>query len=205
LVKNLSEFFDGAQDERQEIDIIDVFPARAEVLEAFPSFSQPAAKNKKFERRNFLPGPETRNLKPETRKKRNEEVYMPKEHMEGDARQKERAYSPAVKVKGGTTIYVAGHTGFQDDAGKTYPGDLDAQVRVCFERMGKTLERAGGSLDDIVTMTVFITDMANGTRFTQLRRQFFKEGHYPASALIGIKELARPEMMIEIQGIAVID
>lgn len=130
---------------------------------------------------------------------------MPKEHLQGDARQKERAYSPAVKVKGGTTIYLAGHTGFQDEAGKTHPGDFDAQVRVCFERMRKTLERAGGSLDDIVTMTVFITDMANGTRFTELRRQFFKDGRYPASALIGIKELARPEMMIEIQAIAVID
>ena len=45
----------------------------------------------------------------------------------------------------------------------------------------------------------------NGTRFTQLRRDFFQEGRYPASALIGIKELARPEMMIEIQAIAVVD
>jgi 2-iminobutanoate/2-iminopropanoate deaminase len=54
-------------------------------------------------------------------------------------------------------------------------------------------------------MTVFITDMANGTRFTQLRKECFQEDHYPASALIGIKELARPEMMIEIQAIAVLD
>jgi enamine deaminase RidA (YjgF/YER057c/UK114 family) len=78
-------------------------------------------------------------------------------------------------------------------------------VRVSFERLGQTLERAGGSLADIVTMTVFITDMAYGTRFTELRRQYFKENEYPASALIGIKALARPEMMIEIQAIAVID
>ncbi|MET0586182.1 MAG: RidA family protein, partial [Candidatus Binatia bacterium] len=74
-----------------------------------------------------------------------------------------------------------------------------------FGRMRETLEKAGGKLDDIVTMTVFITDMANGTRFTQLRKDFFQEGRYPASALIGIKELARPEMMVEIQAIAVID
>jgi len=76
---------------------------------------------------------------------------------------------------------------------------------VSFERMRKALESAGGSLDNIVTMTVFITDMANGTRFTQIRREFFKGGRYPASALIGIKELARPEMMVEIQAIAVVD
>lgn len=129
----------------------------------------------------------------------------PKEYLEGDQRKRERAYSLAVKTQGGTTIYVAGHGGFEDDSGKTYPGDFDSQVRVCFERIGKTLERAGGSLADIVTMTVFITDMRNGTRFTQLRREIFKNGRYPASALIGIKELARPEMMIEIQAIAAVD
>jgi 2-iminobutanoate/2-iminopropanoate deaminase len=128
-----------------------------------------------------------------------------REYLQGDARQRERAYSPAVKITGGTTIYLAGQTGYQDEHGETYPADFDGQVRVAFQRMRKTLERAGSKLDDIVTMTVFVTDMANGTRFTQLRKEFFQEGRYPASALIGIKELARPEMMIEIQAIAVVD
>jgi 2-iminobutanoate/2-iminopropanoate deaminase len=128
-----------------------------------------------------------------------------REYLKGDARQRERAYSPAVKITGGTAIYMAGHTGYQDERGDTYSGDFEGQVRVAFERMRKTLEIAGGKLDDIVTMTVFITDMTNGTRFTQLRKEFFQEGSYPASALIGIKELARPEMMIEIQAIAVVD
>jgi 2-iminobutanoate/2-iminopropanoate deaminase len=127
-----------------------------------------------------------------------------REYLEGDPRQRERAYSPAVKTSGGTTIYMAGQTGYQDEQGETYPRDFDGQVRVAFERMRKTLEVAGGKLDDIVTMTVFITDMINGTRFTQLRKEFFPDGRYPASALIGVKELARPEMMIEIQAIAVV-
>ena len=128
-----------------------------------------------------------------------------RQFLQANDRQKERAYSPAVKVTGGTTIYLAGYGAFQDEAGKSYAGDFDAQVRLSFARMCETLEKAGGKLDDIVTMTVFITDMANGTRFTQLRKDFFQEGRYPASALIGIKELARPEMMVEIQAIAVID
>jgi 2-iminobutanoate/2-iminopropanoate deaminase len=128
-----------------------------------------------------------------------------REYLAGDARQRGRAYSPAVKILGGTTLYMAGQTGYQAERGETYPRDFDGQVRVAFDRMRKTLEAAGGKLDAIVTMTVFITDMANGTRFTQLRKEFFQEGRYPASALIGIKELARPEMMIEIQAIAVLD
>ena len=128
-----------------------------------------------------------------------------REYLKSDTRQRERAYSPAVKITGGTTIYLAGHTGYQDERGETYPDNFDGQVRVAFERMHKTLEAAGGKLDDIVTMTVFITNMANGTRFTQLRKEFFQEGRYPASALIGIKELARPEMLVEIQAVAVVD
>ena len=128
-----------------------------------------------------------------------------REYLKPDARQRERAYSPAVKITGGTTIYMAGQTGYQDDRGEVYPGDFDSQVRIAFERMRKTLQADGGGLDDIVTMTVFVTDMANGTRFTQLRKEFFREDRYPASALIGVKELARPEMLIEIQAVAVVD
>ena len=58
-------------------------------------------------------------------------------------------------------------------------------------------------MDDIVTMTVFITDMRYGDRFTEIRRDYFTNG-YPASALIGIESLARIEGMLEIQAVAVI-
>jgi enamine deaminase RidA (YjgF/YER057c/UK114 family) len=131
--------------------------------------------------------------------------YRTKEYLRGSERQASRGYSPAVVTRGGKTVYLAGYGGYSDESGKTYAGDFDAQVRVCFERMDAALARAGGSLSDIVTMTVFIVDMKNGDRFTELRRKFFSEGNYPASALIGIEELAHPEMMIEIQAVAVIE
>jgi 2-iminobutanoate/2-iminopropanoate deaminase len=77
-------------------------------------------------------------------------------------------------------------------------------VRATFERIRANLARAGDTLDDIVTMTVFIRDMQYGTRFTQIRREYFQQG-YPCSALIGIDSLARPEMMLEIQAVAVVE
>src|SRR5919106_3464957 len=92
-----------------------------------------------------------------------------RDFLPGDARQRGRDYSPAVKVSGGATIYLAGYGAFQDEAGKSYAGDFDAQVRLSFERIRQTLEKAGGKLGDIVTMTVFITDMANGTRSEERR------------------------------------
>ena len=55
-----------------------------------------------------------------------------REYVPGNARQSERAYSPAVRVSGGTTIYLAGHTGYQDEGGTKYPADFDGQVRSAF-------------------------------------------------------------------------
>jgi len=72
-----------------------------------------------------------------------------------------------------------------------------------FSRLGKTLEEAGGALGDMVTMTVFITDGRLGDRFTQLRKAIFGD-NFPASALITVAGLARPELLVEVQGIAVI-
>jgi 2-iminobutanoate/2-iminopropanoate deaminase len=54
-----------------------------------------------------------------------------------------------------------------------------------------------------VTMTVFITDPRYGDRFTQIRREIFGD-NFPASALITVAGLARPDMLVEVQGIAVI-
>jgi enamine deaminase RidA (YjgF/YER057c/UK114 family) len=56
----------------------------------------------------------------------------------------------------------------------------------------------------MVTMTVFITDGRYGDRFTQLRREIFGD-NFPASALITVTGLARPGMLVEVQGVAVVD
>src|SRR5260221_377887 len=81
--------------------------------------------------------------------------------------------------------------------------DFDGQAREVFARLDRTLGEAGGRLADMVTMTVFITDPRRGDRFTQLRCEIFGD-NFPASALITVAGLARPEMLVEVQGIAVL-
>lgn len=71
-----------------------------------------------------------------------------------------------------------------------------------FQATQEVLDIAGGSLHDIVTMTVFILDVRHGDRFTAIRKEYFP-GDAPASALITVAGFARPEMMVEIQAIAV--
>jgi enamine deaminase RidA (YjgF/YER057c/UK114 family) len=113
-----------------------------------------------------------------------------------------RAYSPAVITEGGKVVWLAGQTVLEDAAGRSLAGDFDGQVREVFARLGKTLEQAGATLADMVTMTVFVTDARLGTRLTELRREILGDD-FPGSALITVTALARPELLIEIQGIAV--
>ena len=118
-------------------------------------------------------------------------------------RSEARAYSQAVITEGGRTVWLAGQVAIADAAGKSLAGDFDGQVRESFRLIGETLAEAGGTLADMVTMTVFITDNRHGDRFTELRKEIFG-GDFPASALITIRALARPEMLVEVQGIAVV-
>ncbi len=113
-----------------------------------------------------------------------------------------RAYSQAVITEGGRTIWLAGQVAVEDFAGRTLAGDFDGQVREVFARLGRTLAEAGANLADMVTMTVFITDPRFGDRFTELRREIFGD-NFPASALITVAGLAHPEMLVEVQGVAV--
>jgi len=127
---------------------------------------------------------------------------MDKEYFPGTWQQ-DRAFSPMVATTGGRTLWVAGHGATHDASGKPLDGNFDGQVRQTFANLESTIARAGGSLRDIVTMTVFIIDARYGDRFIEMRKSYFPDG-FPASALITVAGFAKPSMMVEIQCVAVI-
>jgi enamine deaminase RidA (YjgF/YER057c/UK114 family) len=129
---------------------------------------------------------------------------MNKTHLEPSDVQKTRAYSPAVITEGGRVVWMAGQTARVDADGQDISGNFEAQTRRVFALMDETLRRAGGTLADLVTMTVFIKEPRHGDRFVEIRRELFPDGKFPASALITVSNFARPGMEIEIQGVAVI-
>jgi 2-iminobutanoate/2-iminopropanoate deaminase len=126
------------------------------------------------------------------------------EFLERNEFQTSRAYSPAVITEGGRIVWLAGQTATRDEQGNNISGNFEAQVRAIFAAIDKTLQRAGGSLANMVTMTVFINDARHGDAFVTMRAGFFPDGNYPASALITVSNFARPGMLIEIQGVAVV-
>src|SRR3989441_469318 len=119
------------------------------------------------------------------------ECYAP------DARSQERAFSRAVITEGGKTVWLGGQTGSPEK-------NFEGQVREIFAELDKTIKAVGGAgLPDMVTMTVFINDVRLGDRLTEIRKEIFKQC-FPGSALITVTGFARPGILIEIQGMAVI-
>jgi 2-iminobutanoate/2-iminopropanoate deaminase len=112
-----------------------------------------------------------------------------------------RAYSHGIRT--GNLLFLAGQTG-HDAAATGAASRFEAQTRRAFERIQLILESAGGTLDNLVTMTVFVTDIRFGDEFVKLRGEILKRD-FPASALIGVSQLANPEALIEIQAVAVLE
>jgi 2-iminobutanoate/2-iminopropanoate deaminase len=126
------------------------------------------------------------------------------EYMEKTPFQLSRAFSPGVITSGGTIVWVAGQTATQDSQGNNIANNFDAQVKQVFAQIDGIMKRAGGSLDNVVTMTVFIKESRYGDKFVEMRRDFFKNGSYPDSALITVTNFARPGIEIEIQAVGVV-
>jgi 2-iminobutanoate/2-iminopropanoate deaminase len=126
------------------------------------------------------------------------------EYMEKTPFQLSRAFSPGVVTSGGTIVWVAGQTATQDSQGNNIANNFEAQVKQVLSQIDGVLKRAGGSLDNVVTMTVFIKESRYGDKFVEMRKDYFKDGNYPGSALITVTNFARPGIEIEIQAVGVI-
>src|SRR3982750_2592649 len=126
------------------------------------------------------------------------------EYMEKTPFQLSRAFSPGVITEGGRMVWVAGQTATRDNAGNDIANNFEAQVKQVFSQIDTVLKRAGGSLANVVSMTVFIKESRSGDRFVEMRKDMFQNGNYPGSALITVTNFARPGIEIEIQAAGLI-
>ena len=96
-------------------------------------------------------------------------------------------YSQAVRA--GTTLYLSGQIGLDPETGRLVEG-LEDQVHRVFRNLAAVSEAAGGSLDDIVKLTIYLTDLAHFTRLNEIMATHFREP-YPARAAVGVASLPR--------------
>jgi 2-iminobutanoate/2-iminopropanoate deaminase len=80
-------------------------------------------------------------------------------------------------------------------------GDEYAQAKVIFTKIRHLVEAAGGSMADIVKVTIFVTDITQREKVWQARREFFT-GNFPASTLVQVAALANPSLKVEIEAVA---
>jgi len=124
-------------------------------------------------------------------------------HLNPPALAKPSGYTHAVEASGGRTIYVSGQVSL-DASGKLVGGrDVGAQTRQVFENLKAALGAAGASLENVVKITVFMTDLAGLQEFRKLRNEYFPKDP-PASSLVKVAGLVLPELLIEIEAIAVV-
>jgi len=109
-------------------------------------------------------------------------------------------------VRAGNTVYLGGQTALDKDM-NIVPGGIVEQFRQAFSNVLTTLVEAGGQPQDLVSVTIYLTDvddyMAHGREIGQIWREM-AGSEYPAMAGIGISRLWQKEALIEIQGVAVI-
>ena len=125
-------------------------------------------------------------------------VRITSEHV---AEPKPGMWSNCLKV--GDAIYFSGLTSRDKDGTTILGKDGYEQAKVIFQKMKDLIEAAGGVMDDMATLTIFVTDMEKNTGVWKARQEFFS-GDFPACALVEVKGLANPEILVEIQGQAIL-
>ena len=97
-------------------------------------------------------------------------------------------YSQAVRI--GCTVYLSGQIALDPVSGQLVEGGFEAQVHRAFQNMKAVAEAAGGSLADVVKLTLFLTDLADFPKANEIMQTYFAQP-YPARSTVGVASLPR--------------
>ena len=112
------------------------------------------------------------------------------------------SYSHVTRV--GNTLYISGQIGLDPDGNLVGPGDAEAQAEQCYRNIEAIVRHFGGTLDHVVRITQYLTDLSYRPLVARPRERMFRPP-YPASTLVVISSLASPELLVEIEATAVLD
>jgi len=112
-------------------------------------------------------------------------------------------YSQIVEVTGGRTIYVSGQVPLDQNNQLVGAGDFVAQARQTFENVRLALDSVGLTFDHVVKVHMFLTDMSNLVMLRDVRDQFVNTAQPPASTTVQVAALFRPDVLFELDVIAV--
>lgn len=103
----------------------------------------------------------------------------------------------------GNLMFVSGQAATTQE-GEVVAGGFDAQAEAVFDNLRRVLAAGGSSLEKIIKVNIYLTDMANFPKIIELRRRHFTPP-YPADTIVEVGALALPELMIEIEAVALVE
>jgi 2-iminobutanoate/2-iminopropanoate deaminase len=125
-----------------------------------------------------------------------------KEMLPSDAEARKYGYAEA--VSSGNMLFLSGHVALASDGQVVGKNNFARQVRCVFENLQTTLKLKGATLKNLVKITVYLTDISNLKEFRRIRSEYFKDW-FPASTLVEVESLIMKDLMIEIDGIAILE
>jgi reactive intermediate/imine deaminase len=125
-------------------------------------------------------------------------------HINPPALSRPRGYTHVVQASAGLTIYVSGQVALDSEGRLVGKNDVAAQTRQVFDNLTAALAAAGAGLDAVVKITVFMTDVSEVQVFRDIRDTYFS-GPPPASSLVGVNRLVLPDLLVEVEAIAVLE
>jgi len=114
------------------------------------------------------------------------------------------AFNIAQAYKAGDFIFISGQAALDLQGNIIGAGDFEAQAVQAFENLKAVLLAAGSGMDKLIKVTIYVTDMAHFGSVVAMRKRYFSPP-WPADTLVEVAALALPELMIEIEGIALTD
>ncbi len=127
---------------------------------------------------------------------------MRQNYSDGGEWEAQVGYSRAVKI--GNVVYVAGTVATDENGAVVGPNSPYTQTRFILERIGKVLERAGASLEQVVRTRMFVTDISNWQEVGRAHGEFFADIR-PVATMVQVSSLISPELLVEIEVEAVLD
>ena len=113
-------------------------------------------------------------------------------------------FNIALGYRVGNLVFISGQTSIDGEGKIVGAGDFDAQAAQSFANLKKVLEAAGSGMNKIVKVNIYLTDMGNFGKIVGLRARHFSKP-YPADTIVEVRALALPELMIEIEAMALVE
>ena len=114
------------------------------------------------------------------------------------------SYAQAVKVTGAQTIlFISGQVAYDEQGRPAHPRDFAAQARAVFKALKAQVEAGGGTLENVVKLNTYLTDIRYRTDLVPIREEFFGK-KIPCATQVAVAALGLPEWLIEVEAIAVI-